>query len=907
MTHETKPGKKTARRGSRKSTKSLRAVTGSGTGAAGRGKTTRDRIASRGKISRRLERPIKRVDARRSRVARPADRRSGIRLDVDRKGLIIRCSAEFSKLVGVDREVPIGTPLVRFAASGEAAALGRFIRSLPPGGGKIPLETHLMKPDGTRVRVRLTGRESGSDLDGLGAVRLSVAIMAEGGESAEIPGEKDRLVEWLLETSSLNTWISDAKGTAVGMNSACSRFFGVTAGEVLGKYNIFEDEEVRRHGKTSVIRKAFEECRPVSLQMDYDVAALTHIRARRGKHKTIQVSITPVPGRDGRTHHVIFQSVDLTGIRAAEEELRRSEETFRTLVEASPMAEIVTEGADGGIRYINPRFTQLSGYAAGEISEMPDWRNKLCPAGVPGGRTAGGPVETILVCRDGSEKDVEISTVSVGNRCISYFTDLTEWKRTLHLIVENEEKLRLLVDHAPVALAMFDRAMRYIAVSRRWISDFHLQEADLIGKSHYDIFPEITEPIREVHRKGMAGEVVKGGTSRFDRADGSSQWLRWEMRPWKTVDGAVGGIVIFSEDVTVQKTADLALRESEAKLSNAMKMANLGHWELDVDSGLFTFSENFWSILHTDSRKMGGYRMSIQDYAERFVHPDDSKQVGEETRKAIEARDPRFSRYVEHRFLYADGGVGIMAVRFFILKDDRGRTIKTYGVNQDITERKRTEEQIRKDLKEKEVLLRELYHRTKNNMQVICSMINLQRTRIDDPTARELLTDIETRIYSMALVHQNLMQSNDLSRLNLKDYLETLIEHLRQGYFGPSTEIVIRADLEDVDVELDTAVPLGLVVNELFSNIRKHAFRGRTSGVVRVTLRRSPQDDIVLEISDDGPGWPDAEGPVKGANLGLQTSVALIEQQLEGHIDFENRNGLLVRIRIRNEPSKQVS
>jgi PAS domain S-box-containing protein len=147
-----------------------------------------------------------------------------------------------------------------------------------------------------------------------------------------------------------------------------------------------------------------------------------------------------------------------------------------------------------------------------------------------------------------------------------------------------------------------------------------------------------------------------------------------------------------AEEWSQRRQTEEALQKSEAQLANAVKMANLGHWEFDIASGMFTFSDSFYAIFHTNAREMGGYRMSIADYARRFVHPDDAPMVGAETRKALETDDPNFNRYVEHRILYADGGVGHIAVRFFIVKDAQGKTIKTYGVNQDITERKRAEE-----------------------------------------------------------------------------------------------------------------------------------------------------------------------------------------------------------------------
>ncbi|MFC1554515.1 PAS domain S-box protein [candidate division KSB1 bacterium] len=143
-----------------------------------------------------------------------------------------------------------------------------------------------------------------------------------------------------------------------------------------------------------------------------------------------------------------------------------------------------------------------------------------------------------------------------------------------------------------------------------------------------------------------------------------------------------------------EKRATEALQESESQLASAMNIAKLGYWELDVESGMFTFSDSFYKIFRTTASEMGGYKMSIADYSRRFVHPEDSPMVAEETRKAIETEDPNFNQLLEHRILYADGSIGHIAVHYFIVKDHHGKTIKTYGVNQDITERKRAEEAL---------------------------------------------------------------------------------------------------------------------------------------------------------------------------------------------------------------------
>ncbi len=212
-------------------------------------------------------------------------------------------------------------------------------------------------------------------------------------------------------------------------------------------------------------------------------------------------------------------------------------------------------------------------------------------------------------------------------------------------------------------------------------------------------------------------------------------------------------------------------------------------------------------------------------------------------------------------------------------------------------ERKCTEGRMKAALEEKSVLLRELYHRTKNNMQVIAAMLALRAAYTHDERIISLAQDIETKIHGMALVHQKLYQSQNLSRINLQEYLSDLVELLMSSYHIPPDKIAWKLDADPLEALIDTATPLGLVLNELLSNALKHAFPGERHGQISIRMLRTAEGEIDLMVADDGIGMPKGFDIKTSKALGLQTVVNLVEQQLQGTITWDTRQGVICYIR----------
>lgn len=231
--------------------------------------------------------------------------------------------------------------------------------------------------------------------------------------------------------------------------------------------------------------------------------------------------------------------------------------------------------------------------------------------------------------------------------------------------------------------------------------------------------------------------------------------------------------------------------------------------------------------------------------------------------------------------------------------DRNGNVNTVIGIARDITELKQVEEQLKAAVREKEVLLKEVCHRTKNNMASICSILKLQSVLIRDEQSLNILRDLENRISSMALVQEKLYQSEDVTSIDLREYVKDLTDTVFKNYQTIPPKVSLKFDVEPVIVSPNTAIPCGLILSELLSNAMKYAFPGDKTGEIKITLHTTNESEIELGVSDNGVGMPNDLDFRNADSLGLKLVIMLAEGQLGGHVDLKGDKGTEFLIRFK--------
>jgi PAS domain S-box-containing protein len=598
---------------------------------------------------------------------------------------------------------------------------------------------------------------------------------------------------------------------------------------------------------------------------------------------------------------------DVTERKKIEEELL----IFKLGIERSGEAIFITH-IDGKIIYINPSFEKIYGYNKEEaLGKKPNilksgllppeayksyWDTLLAKKVVSG--------ELINKTRDGRLLNIESSANPILNNegniigFLAIQRDITDRKRAEDALRESEGRLQSILDNSSTVVFLKDLEGRYITVNRRYEELFHVTRQTVIGKSDHDIFPrEHADRFRQHDLLALE----KGGPFEVEEFvphdDGLHVYISVKF-PLFTAEGKPYAVCGIATDITERKRAEVAIREREERLRQAVRVSQIGIF--DHDHRIDTI---YWS---PEQRRIYGFSpdepVTLSVFL-KHLYPEDSERIAKAVRHAHDpAGDGSFD--VEHRIVDRKGSLHWVSTRSSTQFEGEGSSrhpVRTVGAVVDITERKNADEKIEASLKEKEILLREIHHRVKNNMQIISSLLGLTSGNIKDKKYVDMFRESQNRINSMSLIHEKLYRSKDLAKIELNEYIKDLANSNYQSRGVKPGTIVLNINIENVQLGIDRSIPFGLIINELITNSLKYAFPGDRKGEIKVSLHLIDENTFELIVSDNGVGIPYDVDFRKTESLGLRLVTMLVENQLKGKIDLDRSKGTEFNIKFQGK------
>lgn len=383
----------------------------------------------------------------------------------------------------------------------------------------------------------------------------------------------------------------------------------------------------------------------------------------------------------------------------------------------------------------------------------------------------------------------------------------------------------------------------------------------------WTLTPDTQAQLRAAIARAAAGEFVRYEVDVQGR-QGQVTTIDFSLRPVFDEAGQVVLLIPEGRDISERKQAEHQL-ELQAVVTRNMAE---GICLVRADNGLIVYANpKFERMFGYGSGELNGQHVSIVNYA---TEEQSAKAVNEAIRAAVLANQE--ATYEVHNVKKDGTPFWCEATTSVFDHPDYGTVL--VAVQQDISERKEAQERLKASLKEKELLLKEIYHRVKNNLQVIYSLLNLQARTLSNATAIAVLRDSQSRIRAMALVHEKLYQSQDLTHIDLADYISSLTYSLLETYRSTDDKISIKVDISPCWLDIETALPCGLILTELISNSLKYAFPESKRGEIRITSSLSSAHEVNLIIQDNGVGLPPDFNLKTASSLGLSLAKNLAKQ-----------------------------
>lgn len=454
---------------------------------------------------------------------------------------------------------------------------------------------------------------------------------------------------------------------------------------------------------------------------------------------------------------------------------------------------------------------------------------------------------------------------------VTVATDITVLLRTEEALKVSEKKYETLIENSPIGILMSDVSGNILEVNPMLLNVLGSPSVEATKKINILEFPALVHSgfVEDFHvclksHKVIISEIL------YHTKWGKNVYIRYHLTCIYDNKRTIIGIQALVEDITERKHTEIALKESE-ELYRTLS-ASL------PDSAVLLFGKDLkYKLVEINTDVLS----ELSDYENKSIDeaiPDISMKPY--YLNALEGKKVSFEKQFKGK---------IFLINVLPVTNDLNEIFAGMVLFQDITDQKKAEDKIKASLREKELLLKEIHHRVKNNLQIISSLLNLQSSYIKDKKSLEIFRESQNRVKSMALIHEELYKTANLSQIDFKKYVENLINYLYQSYRLASRMVEFRIETENISLDIETAIPLGLIINELVSNSLKYAFKTDHGGKVFISLK-SIDTMYELIVADNGIGLPQNFDFKNTNTLGTQLVVSLTEQ-IDGTINIDNSDG----------------
>ncbi len=466
---------------------------------------------------------------------------------------------------------------------------------------------------------------------------------------------------------------------------------------------------------------------------------------------------------------------------------------------------------------------------------------------------------------------------------------IVELEESEEALQESKEELNTIFESARDGIVYLDKTGKIIRVNKYILDVGGYSKEEFVGKRFQvlKVFsPKSIIKMILIFNKIKKGHDVPPYEIELRVKTGEKKIVEICNSILRDKDG-VKGIIVIMTDITERRRAEDELKSSEERLKIMFEYAPDAYYLSDTRG---TFIDG-----NIAAEKVMGYKREEligKNFLElKLLPPKMIPKAAKLLTRNIRGKTTGPDEFILNR---KDGMQVPVEISTYPVKiEDK---IVVLGIARDITKRKKAEEKIKASLKEKEVLLQEIHHRVKNNMQIISSLLRLQSAKAEDKKTKEIFRECQNRIRTMSLIHEKLYQSKDFAKINFAQYIDGLAVHTYHSYGVDSNIIALKTDLEEVFLDLNRAIPCALIANELLSNSVKHAFPQGKKGEICIKLRSGKKGMVTLIVSDNGIGFPEDIDFRKASSLGLQM-VNDLTSQINGTFELDRTGGTAFKVK----------